>query len=395
MNFKHSLFESDFFDNNFDNEIENDDLLSDNSHDSLPEGNYGLIWYGSEKNYLLSTMKSVFLSKLDKRQETRYDYYVSMTPKLKNVTLYCPVVNDDDSIDFVELKKACAKQMIIHGFGIVIKFDYDTSRKNDVGYMLDLLENANKLLINITILLKIEDSINVVKNFMSLTYFTDKSYTPKEFYNANKSAVTNADFNRLKYSVNISSDLLEHIQTILSHLDSSLTAKDIRKYISSRFSNENKTMNALMSQNVSLNIIRKLYIDDRSRKRDKILIIKVPENTKLCLDDVSLDSLKTTLRLNGIVFQIDGTLVIKSIDGFSNLKYAEYSEERDNENDALKVLTVMSPNILKFILTKVYFKSLDLSHADMTEDMSVNLNYKLVLNPDIEIESNRQLEIKR
>ena len=74
----------------------------------------------------------------------------------------------------------------------------------------------------------------------------------------------------------------------------------------------------------------------------------------------------------------------------SNLKFLK----TDYKHNKLIVQTLISPNILRYLLVSVYFNELDLSHADFTEEISIDLSYKHVMNHNIKITSNSQLEIK-
>ena len=174
----------------------------------------------------------------------------------------------------------------------------------------------------------------------------------------------------------------------MNEIGSSVTVDDFVKYQLSVNPRSSYLMKALLNQNVSRNLLNKIKIDEYTTKEE--LIVKIPEGKELRLKNLSLSILKEDMKKEKLSLVVDGTLIINSFDEISNLKFLK----TDYKHNKLIVQTLISPNILKYLLVSVYFNELDLSHADFTEEISVDLSYKDVKNHNIKITSNSQLEIK-
>ena len=174
----------------------------------------------------------------------------------------------------------------------------------------------------------------------------------------------------------------------MNKIGSSVTVEDFVKYQNSVNPRSSYLMKALLNQNVSRNLLNKIKIDEYTTKKE--LIVNIPEGKELRLKNLSLSILKEDMKKEKLSLVVDGTLIINSFDEISNLKFLK----TDYKHNKLIVQTLISPNILRYLLVSVYFNELDLSHADFTEEISIDLSYKHVMNHNIKITSNSQLEIK-
>ena len=183
---------------------------------------------------------------------------------------------------------------------------------------------------------------------------------------------------------------IKNVVKLMNEIGSSVTYEYFAKYQMSVNPYSSILMKALLNQNVSRNLLNKLEIDEYKMKKEKELIVKIPEGKELRLKNLSLSILKEDMKKEKLSLVVDGTLIINSFDEISNLKFLK----TDYKHNKLIVQTLISPKILRYLLVSVYFNELDLSHADFTEEISVDLSYKHIMNHNIKITSNSQLEIK-
>ena len=183
---------------------------------------------------------------------------------------------------------------------------------------------------------------------------------------------------------------IEKVVKLMKKIGSSVTIEDFVKYQDSVNPQSSTLMKALLNQNVSRNLLNKLEIDEYTMGKANELIVKIPKGKELRLKNLSLSILKEDTNKEKVSLVVDGTLIINSFDEISNLKFLK----TDYKHNKLIVQTLITPKILKYLLISVYFNELDLSHADFTEEISVDLSYKHIMNHNIKITSNSQLDIK-
>ena len=123
---------------------------------------------------------------------------------------------------------------------------------------------------------------------------------------------------------------------------------------------------------------------------DNTLIVKLKEGCELCLDEIHVASLGQVDKCSNVVLDVDGTLVIKSVEGYSNLNQID----RRYRNNRLIVKTRITPYIIDWILTHLSFEEIDLSEAKTvgqieihTEDVNVrNKKVKVIPGENIIVE---------
>ena len=225
---------------------------------------------------------------------------------------------------------------------------------------------------------------------MNITYMPEDSTNYLERMEAEHFMINIFKCYRALKMANMTYADVKNVVKLMNEIGSSVTVEDFVKYQLSVNPRSSTLMNALLNQNVSRNLLNKLEIDEYTMEKGKELIVKIPEGKELRLKNLSLSILKEDTNKEKLSLIVDGTLIINTFDEISNLKFLK----TDYKHNKLIVQTLISPKILRYLLVSVYFNELDLSHADFTEEISVDLSYKHVMNHNIKITSNSQLEIK-
>lgn len=271
---------------------------------------------------------------------------------------------------------------------VQLQFDYNERRSDSPFYMTCVMCDVMMFFIKFGIILKMP--IEYQERYMNITYMPEDLTNYSEKIEAEKFMINVFRYYRALKMLNMTYADIEKVVKLMNKIGSSVTIEDFEKYLDSINPHSSTLMNAFLNQNVSRNLLNKLEIDEYTIKNEKELIIKIPEGKELRLKNLSLSILKEDMKKEKLTLVVDGTLIINSFDEISNLKFLK----TDYKHNKLIVQTLISPNILRYLLVSVYFNELDLSHADFTEEISVDLSYKDVKNHNIKITSNSQLEIK-
>lgn len=269
---------------------------------------------------------------------------------------------------------------------VQLQFDYNERRSDSPFYMTSVMCDVMMFFIKFGIILKMP--IKYQERCMNITYMPEDLTNYSEKTEAENSMINVFKYYRSLKILNMSYDDIKKVVKLMNEIGSSVTVDDFVKYQLSVNPRSSYLMKALLNQNVSRNLLNKIKIDEYTTKEE--LIVKIPEGKELRLKNLSLSILKEDMKKEKLSLVVDGTLIINSFDEISNLKFLK----TDYKHNKLIVQTLISPNILKYLLVSVYFNELDLSHADFTEEISVDLSYKDVKNHNIKITSNSQLEIK-
>ena len=269
---------------------------------------------------------------------------------------------------------------------VQLQFDYDERRSNSLFYMTSVMCDVMLFFIKFGIILKMP--IKYQERCMNITYMPEDLTNYSEKSKAEQFMLNVFRYYRALKMLNMAYPDIEKVVKLMNEIGSSVTVDDFVKYQDSVNRRSSYLMKALLNQNVSRNLLNKIKIDEYTTKEE--LIVKIPEGKELRLKNLSLSILKEDMKKEKLSLVVDGTLIINSFDEISNLKFLK----TDYKHNKLIVQTLISPKILKYLLVSVYFNELDLSHADFTEEISVDLSYKHVMNHNIKITSNSQLEIK-
>ena len=271
---------------------------------------------------------------------------------------------------------------------VQLQFDYNERHSNSPFYMTCVMCDVMMFFIKFGIILKMP--IEYQERNMRITYMPEDLTNYSERAEAKHFMINVFGYYRALKVLNLAYTSIEKVVKLMNEIGSSVTIEDFIKYQNSVNPRSSYLMDALTNQNVSRNLLNKIEIDEYTMKKEKELIVKIPEGKELRLKNLSLSILKEDMKKEKLSLVVDGTLIINSFDEISNLKFLK----TDYKHNKLIVQTLISPKILKYLLVSVYFNELDLSHADFTEEISVDLSYKHVMNHNIKITSNSQLEIK-
>lgn len=271
---------------------------------------------------------------------------------------------------------------------VQLKFDYDKRRSNSPFYMTCVMCDVMMFFIKFGIILKMP--IEYQRRSMNITYMPEDLTNYSEKSKAEYFMINVFRYYREFKMMNMTYTDIEKVVKLMNKIGSSVTIEDFIKYQNSVNPLSSNLMKALLNQNISRNLLNKLEIDEYTMKKEKELIVKIPEGKEVRLKNLSLSILKEDMNKEKLSLLVDGTLIINSFDEISNLKFLK----TDYKHNKLVVRTLISPKILRYLLVSVYFNELDLSHADFTEEISIDLSYKDVKNHNIKITSNSQLEIK-
>lgn len=269
---------------------------------------------------------------------------------------------------------------------VQLQFDYDERRSDSPFYMTSVMCDVMMFFIKFGIILKMP--IKYQERCMNITYMPEDLTNYSEKSKAEYFMINVFGYYRALKVLNMAYPSIQKVVKLMNKIGSSVTVEDFVKYQNSVNPRSSTLMDALLNQNVSRNLLNKLEIDEYTTKKE--LIVNIPEGKELRLKNLSLSILKEDMKKEKLSLVVDGTLIINSFDEISNLKFLK----TDYKHNKLIVQTLISPNILRYLLVSVYFNELDLSHADFTEEISVDLSYKDVKNHNIKITSNNQLEIK-
>lgn len=292
--------------------------------------------------------------------------------------------------DFFECSMECPPIVVNspHADIVQLQFDYDRRRSNSPFYMTCVLCDIMFFFIKFGIILKMP--IKYQERCMNMTYMPEDLTNYSEKTEAEQFTLNVFKYYRALKMLNIDYDDIKKVVKLMNEIGSSVTIEDFVKYQDSVNPQSPILMKALLNQNVSRNLLNKLEIDEYTMEKANELIVKISEGKELRLKNLSLSILKEDMNKEKLSLVVDGALIINSFDEISNLKFLK----TDYKHNKLIVQTLITPKILKYLLFSVYFNELDLSHADFTEEISIDLSYKHIMNHNIKITSNSQLDIK-
>lgn len=124
-----------------------------------------------------------------------------------------------------------------------------------------------------------------------------------------------------------------------------------------------------------------LYKFSYNIDKKKILYITLPEERTSSLTGMNIRKFLTDNKLKGCVLRIDGNFEIDDLDEYSNLSYLD----EDYLHNKLSIDTGISPRLMKGILCKASFKTIDLNDADFSTEIYVNLSSPEIKNKDCNI----------
>ena len=122
-----------------------------------------------------------------------------------------------------------------------------------------------------------------------------------------------------------------------------------------------------------------------------LLRITLKNGETVSIDNYSLKEICLKKGYKNVEFIVDGTLVIQTLSGYENLNVIKSTAE----NNTLMISGRVSPRILDWIMSHLWFNRLDLSHAKTYgQKIAIYKKDKGFRNKDIEIIPSCDIEIK-
>jgi hypothetical protein len=127
------------------------------------------------------------------------------------------------------------------------------------------------------------------------------------------------------------------------------------------------------------------YMEDGSEK----YLVELKTGETACLDDYELKDLCRSTSIHSVELTVKGTLEIRALSGYENLNCIPMA----SFNQCLKISTRVTPRILDWILTHLWFSELDLSDAILAQPIEIYPKDKGMRNKEIEITPNDKITI--
>ena len=120
---------------------------------------------------------------------------------------------------------------------------------------------------------------------------------------------------------------------------------------------------------------------------DNSLEIYIPEGVSLSLGDFSIGSLIKETDNESVSLVVLGTLKVNSLDELNNLKYIS----RRMKNHHIEINTIITQNMVQYLVENFWFDEIDLSHAQIYKDRTILIDMQNALNHDVKIDCNKEL----
>ena len=257
---------------------------------------------------------------------------------------------------------------------LYITFDYDERKQSDIDYMLNVLEEACMIL---------NKFIQIIEPMrMKRTYISFNSDSENFF--------DNDDY--------LSQDIVKQLYLYHTFDDKymSYVAASL-KTLGAKFESEKQITDVLNERTVGSHykhlikcgarpsVARLLKVD--TILNDNSLEIYIPEGVSLSLGDFSIGSLIKETDNESVSLVVLGTLKVNSLDELNNLKYIS----RRMKNHHIEINTIITQNMMQYLVENFWFDEIDLSHAQIYKDRTILIDMQNALNHDVKIDCNKEL----
>ena len=256
---------------------------------------------------------------------------------------------------------------------LYIAFDYDERKQSDIDYMLNVLEEA------CMILNKFIQIIVPIK--LKIAYL---SFNPDSENCLDNDDCVNQDTVKQLYLYHTFDD------KYMSHVVASL------KTLGAKFESEKQITDVLNERTVGSHykhlikcgvrpsVARLLKVD--TILNDNSLEIYIPEGVSLSLGDFSIGSLIKETDKESVSLVVLGILKVNSLDELNNLKYIS----RRMKNHHIEINTIITQNMVQYLVENFWFDEIDLSHAQIYKDRTILIDMQNALNHDVKIDCSHQ-----
>ena len=359
------------------NKNNRDKVIKDGSNDTKT-GSHSCWLHASH----FRTLKSVTTRcKLDPKDEYRLEVLQQKGKYIDNID-FCGLCSDGKHpVNFLDPDKRTwgafngGKGVLYFKLDdLYITFDYDERKQSDIDYMLNVLEEACMIL---------NKFIQIIEPMrMKRTYISFNSDSENFFDNDD---YLSQDIVKQLYLYHTFDD------KYMSHVVASL------KTLGAKFESEKQITDVLNERTVGSHykhlikcgarpsVARLLKVD--TILNDNSLEIYIPEGVSLSLGDFSIGSLIKETDNESVSLVVLGTLKVNSLDELNNLKYIS----RRMKNHHIEINTIITQNMMQYLVENFWFDEIDLSHAQIYKDRTILIDMQNALNHDVKIDCNKEL----
>ena len=257
---------------------------------------------------------------------------------------------------------------------LYITFDYDERKQSDIDYMLNVLEEACMILNKF---IQIIEPMNMKRAYLSFNSDSENFFDNDDYLSQ--------DIVKQLYLYHTFDD------KYMSYVAASL------KTLGAKFESEKQITDVLNERTVGSHykhlikcgarpsVARLLKVD--TILNDNSLEIYIPEGVSLSLGDFSIGSLIKETDNESVSLVVLGTLKVNSLDELNNLKYIS----RRMKNHHIEINTIITQNMMQYLVENFWFDEIDLSHAQIYKDRTILIDMQNALNHDVKIDCNREL----
>ena len=359
------------------NKNNRDKVIKDGSNDT-ETGSHSCWLHASH----FRTLKSVTTRcKLDPKDEYRLEVLQQKGKYIDNID-FCGLCSDGKHpVNFLDPEKrtwgafnGSNGVLYFKLDDLYITFDYDERKQSDIDYMLNVLEEACMIL---------NKFIQIIEPMrMKRTYISFNSDSENFF--------DNDDY--------LSQDIVKQLYLYHTFDDKymSYVAASL-KTLGAKFESEKQITDVLNERTVGSHykhlikcgarpsVARLLKVN--TILNDNSLEIYIPEGVSLSLGDFSIGSLIKETDNESASLVVLGTLKVNSLDELNNLKYIS----RRMKNHHIEINTIITQNMMQYLVENFWFDEIDLSHAQIYKDRTILIDMQNALNHDVKIDCNKEL----
>ena len=359
------------------NKSNRDKVIKDDSNDTKT-GSHSCWLHASH----FRTLKSVTTRcKLDPKDEYRLEVLQQKGKYIDNID-FCGLCSDGKHpVNFLDPDKR-TWGAFNGGNGVLyfklddlyITFDYDERKQSDIDYMLNVLEEACMILNKF---IQIIEPMNMKRAYLSFNSDSENCFDNDDYLSQ--------DIVKQLYLYHTFDD------KYMSHVVASL------KTLGAKFESEKQITDVLIERTVGSHykhlikcgarpsVARLLKVD--TILNDNSLEIYIPEGVSLSLGDFSIGSLIKETDNESVNLVVLGTLKVNSLDELNNLKYIS----RRMKNHHIEINTIITQNMMQYLVENFWFDEIDLSHAQIYKDRTILIDMQNALNHDVKIDCNKEL----
>ena len=328
------------------------------------------------------TLKSVTTRcKLDPKDEYRLEVLQQKGKYIDNID-FCGLCSDDKHlVNFLDPDKR-TWGAFNSGNGVLyfklddlyITFDYDERKQSDIDYMLNVLEEACLILNKF---IQIIEPMKLKRTYLSFNSDSENCFDNDDY-------VSQDTVKQLYLYHTFDDKYMSYVATSLKTLGAKFESeKQITDVLNERTVGSH--YKHLVKCGARPSVARLLKVD--TILNDNSLEIYIPEGVSLSFGDFSIGSLIKETDNESASIVVLGTLKVNSLDELNNLKYIS----RRMKNHHIEINTIITQNMMQYLVENFWFDEIDLSHAQIYKDRTILIDMQNALNHDVKIDCNKEL----